>query len=158
MTSRFKRLAIATCLVAVLATVATPALGAGPEYMNFWTQPFSEVDETCSGELVEISGTLRHHVVFVVDGGGGFHGNGIFVGSATGVTESGTTYIASFTDQLSQYSAPGDGTSVGSAPFSFRLVSADGSPNLYVTGSFHITVNADGEIVASWTEFDVVCR
>lgn len=155
--SRALRAVVGSWLILVSSAVA-PVLAAGPEYMNFWTEPFSEEVESCSGEPVEISGTLRHHVVFVADGRGGFHGNGIFVGTASGVSESGTRYVSSFTDQLSQYFAPGDGASVGSGPLSFRLISTDGSDNLYVRGRFHVTVNAIGDVVASWADLVVVCR
>lgn len=157
MSFRAYRLAVTTSLI-VLLTATAPALGAGPEYMNFWTTSFSEVDESCSGELVEVTGTLRHHVVFVNDGSGGFHGNGIFVGTASGTSEGGTQYVAGFTDQLSQYFAPGDGGAIGSAPFSFRLISTDGTENLSVRGTFHITLNAAGEVVVFRSELSFVCR
>ncbi len=145
--------------IAVLLTIAaTPVLAAGPEYKNFWTQPFSEVETTCTGDLVEITGTIRHHVVFVNDGSGGFHGNGIFVMSGSGVSEDGTRYVASFVGQVSQYIAPGDGVVAVTAPFTFRLVSTDGSANLYVREEFHITINANGEVVGSRSDLSVVCR
>lgn len=158
MRTRSIGLAFVIWMIALVSVGTISVHAAGPEYMNFWTEPFAEVDETCTGELVEITGTIRHHVVFVNDGAGGFHGNGIFVMSASGVSEGGTSYVASFTDQLSQYFAPGDAGSVGTAPFSFRLISNDGSPNLYVTGTFHITVNANGEVVTSWSDLTIVCR
>lgn len=158
MRPRRRGLALAIGIAALLTTAAMPVLAAGPEYKNFWTQPFSEVETTCTGELVEITGTIRHHVVFVNDGNGGFHGNGIFVMNGSGVSEDGTRYVASFVSQVSQYIAPGDGAVAVTAPFTFRLVSTDGSPNLYVMDKFHITINSNGEVVASWNEVSVVCR
>ena len=159
MAYRVLRAALSGGLVALLLTGATTqVLAAGPEYMNRWIQPFAEVDETCTGELVEITGTIRHHVVFVNDGADGFHGNAIIVGNASGVSEGGTRYVASFVDQLSEYFASDEAAAVGTAPFFFHLISNDGSPNLYVTGRFHVTINANGEVVTSWSELAIDCR
>ena len=151
---------IRTGLIAALVVALAPAsaLGAGVDYKNFTTQPFSETDVSCTGETVEISGILRHHVVFVIDGDGGFHGNGIFVGSAKGVSASGTRYVANFTSELSQYIAAGDAPAAATSPFSFHLISNDGTPNLHVSAFFHITVTPDGDTVVFADEFDVVCR
>lgn len=151
-------LALAIGTAVLLTVAATPVGAAGPEYKNFWVQPFSEVETTCTGDLVEITGTIRHHVVFVNDGNGGFHGNGIFVVNASGVSEDGTRYVASSVNQLSQYIAPGDGVAAVTAPFTFRLISTDGSPNLYVQDEFHLTINANGAVVVSRSDLSVVCR
>src|SRR5688500_4074570 len=150
---------LAGLLATLLATlVPAGALGAGVDYKNFTTQPFSETDVSCTGETVEISGVIRHHVVFVNDAAGGFHGNGIFVGNASGESVTGTRYVASFTDRLTQYIAAGDAPVTVTDSFSFRLISNDGTPNLYVTGFFHLTLTAAGVPVVDASNFDVICR
>jgi hypothetical protein len=101
---------------------------------------------------------IRHHVVFVNDGAGGFHGNGLFTAIATGTSSSGTRYVANFTDQLVQYIAPGEAPVAVTSPFSFRLISNDGTPNLHVSAAFHITITATGRVSVFVDGFDVDCR
>jgi hypothetical protein len=155
------------CLAAALGSLAVAsvvallaidtAVAAGPIYKNFTTLPFSEEDVSCSGEPVVVSGIVRHHAIFVMDAHGGFHGTSHFNGYATGVSSSGTRYVVNFTDGLRQYFAPGDVPSVGTGPFSFRLISNDGSPNLLVRGAFHITVNANGEVTVFVEDVRIEC-
>lgn len=165
---------IARTSVALAAAIAAIGLGlggtaaaAGPTYTNFTTQPFAETNESCSGETVEVSGVIRHHVVFVEDAAGGFHGNGIFTAIAKGVSSSGTRYVVNFTSILSQYFGAGEldeeGLPLGppvtaTSPFSFRLISNDGTPNLSMRASFHITVNANGDVTAFADDFQIECR
>lgn len=158
---------LAVPIAAIGLSLSGTAQAAGPTYTNFTTQPFAETQESCTGETVEISGVIRHHVVFVEDAAGGFHGNGIFTVIAKGVSSSGTRYVANFTDILSQYFAPGEldeeGIPVGppltaTAPFSFRLISNDGTPNLMLRAAFHITVNANGATTAFASDFRMNCR
>lgn len=150
------------CLAATVAIAATvgsaTAAAAGPEYKNFTTLPFSEANISCSGETVEVFGVIRHHVVFVNDGAGGFHGNGLFNAIAKGTSSSGTRYVASFTDHLIQYIGAGELPVAVTSPFSFRLISNDGTPNLYVRGNFHITIAATGSVTSVLDEFEIECR
>jgi hypothetical protein len=141
-----------------LASLAPVAAGAGPEYKNFTTLPFAETGVSCSGETVEVSGVIRHHVVFVIDGAGGFHGNGLFTAIAKGTSSGGTRYVANFTDHLVQYIAAGEAPVAVTAPFSFRLISNDGTPNLHVRAAFHITIAATGDVTVFVSEFEVECR
>jgi hypothetical protein len=128
------------------------------EFRNSYTIPFSETDVACNGETVDVSGLLRHRVVIVDHANGGLHGSTLTRGTATGISSSGTRYVANFTDAGSEYFAPGDVPANGTFPFSFRLISNDGSPNLTVRAFFHITVNANGEITTFSNEFEIVCR
>jgi hypothetical protein len=154
-----RRHATLVCLgVALLLTLTASAFAAGPEYKNFTTLPFSETETSCTGETVEVSGVIRHHVVFVNDAAGGFHGNGIFTVIAKGTSSSGTRYVTNFTDLLIQYIAAGDAPAAATGPFSFRLISNDGTPNLYVQGAFHITVDAHGEIIVDLSDLSLDCR
>lgn len=148
----------AVSAVLCLASLVPIAAGAGPEYKNFTTLPFSETDVSCTGETVEVSGVIRHHVVFVNDGAGGFHGNGLFTAIAKGTSSSGTRYVANFTDHLVQYIAEGEAPAAATAPFTFRLISNDGTPNLHLRGAFHITITATGDVAVFLSDFEVDCR
>lgn len=157
-------LVLSMCLMSITASSASAA---GPEYTNFTTQPFTETETSCTGETVEVSGTIRHHVVFVRDAAGGFHSNGIFTVIAKGVSESGTKYVVNFTALLSQHFGAGEldaeGVPTGppvtaTSPFSFRLISNDGTPNLLMRASFHITVNANGVVSTLIDGFQIDCR
>jgi len=136
-------------LSALLVPASAAAMGtataaaAGPEYKNFTTLPFSETNVACTGETVDVlRGDSTHHVVFVIDGAGGFHGNGLFTAIAKGTSSSGTRYVANFTDHLVQYIASAEAPVAVTAPFSFRLISNDGTPNLTAQAKFHITIAA----------------
>jgi hypothetical protein len=155
-TGRAMLACVGAALFAALTLTAT-AVAAGPEYRNFTTLPFSETNVSCTGEEVEVSGVIRHHVVFVIDGTGGFHGNGIFTAIATGTSASGTRYVANFTSLLSQYIGPVEAPAAATSPFSFRLISNDGTPNLQVRGFFHITVDANGTVRVFTSELTVEC-
>lgn len=148
---------VGAALLLTAMSVTASAGAAGPDYKNFTTLPFSETDVSCTGETVDVSGVIRHHVVFVVDATGGFHGNGIFNGVATGTSSSGTRYVANFTDLLIQHFDPEDTPVAVTSPFSFRLISNDGTPNLHARASFHITVNAQGEVTVLMADFDIYC-
>ena len=150
---------IGATVVAIVASAgAATAAAAGPEYKNFTTLPFSETNMACTGESVEVSGAIRHHVVFVNDGAGGFHGNGLFTAIAKGTSSGGTRYVANFTDHLIQYIGSGDLPVAVTAPFSFRLISNDGTPNLIAQAKFHITIAATGSLAVIIDEFEIVCR
>ncbi len=152
------RACLGAALLVTMLTVTATAVAAGPEYKNFTTLPFSETNVSCTGETVEVSGVIRHHVVFVNDASGGFHGNGLFTAIAKGTSSSGTRYVANFTALLIQYIAAGEAPAAATAPFSFRLISNDGTPNLHLRASFHITVNAQGEVIVFVSDFEVECR
>ncbi len=166
-TFQHKSKILAIAIAAIGLGLSSTATAAGPTYTNFTTQPFAETNESCTGETVDVSGVIRHHVVFVEDATGGFHSNGIFTTIAKGISSSGTRYVLNFTDRLSQYFGPGEldeeGVPLGppviaTATFSFRLISNDGSPNLIMRAKFHITINANGEVAAFADDFQIDCR
>lgn len=152
-----RRTAVHTALVAAAMALAASPVAAAPPDTNFTVEPFSETITSCSGESVDTVGTIRHHVVFVADATGGFHGNGIFQIIAKGTSASGTRYVANSTATLSQYFAADEIPSEGTAPFAYHLISNDGSPNLQVRDWFHITVNATGEVSVFRSGLEVVC-
>ena len=148
---------VALALVAAALTAAPAAAASNVEFRNSDVGPFSETDVACSGELVDISGTLHHRVVIVVDERGGVHTTAITRGIGTGVADSGTRYVGVFVDTSAQYFGPGDVPATGTFPFFFRLISNDGSPDLMVRQQFHITVNANGEITSFTSDTTVSC-
>lgn len=153
------RVVVASTLLALVAWLAAAPVSAltNVEFRNSYVVPFSETDVTCTGESVDISGTLHHRVVIVVDDRGGLHITGITRGVATGVSGSGTSYLGIFVDKNAQYFAPGEVPANGTAPFFFRLISNDGSPDLAVRGGFHITINASGQLTVFINDMAVEC-
>lgn len=148
---------LAAALLLIMLSVTASAGAAGPDYRNFTTLPFSETNVSCSGEAVDVSGVIRHHVVFVIDSTGSFHGNGIFNAVAKGTSSSGTRYVANFTDLLIQHFDSGDNPVAVTSPFSFRLISNDGTPNLHASALFHITINAQGAVTVFISNFNLSC-
>ena len=148
-------------LVAVLAVgwlLAGPANAGGRViYRNPFTIAVSEVDETCNGDVVEISGLLRHDVLIVIDAAGGLHSTYTIRATLKGVSESGTTYLGSGVNTGSEYFAPDETPANGTFVDGFRLISNDGTPNLRVRALFHITVSPTGEITTFTQDLDVVC-
>lgn len=106
----------------------------------------------CTGEIVEISGTIHLVNQTQVDGSVIGHFNYQNV-SGVGLT-SGNTYQVSAVDHF-RLSAPfpTDITSVQS----FRLINRGSESNLLVTVFYHITGNANGEVTASIDNLDVQC-
>jgi len=140
-----------------LALMTVPAQGR-LVYRNPYTQPVSETEETCSGDVVELSGLLRHSVVIVEDATGGIHSSYTIRWHLTGVTEGGTRYVGAVVNNGAEYFSADEMPANGTFGDRFRLISQDGSPNLLVHAQFHITVNAAGEVTTFWNELDVVCR
>lgn len=141
-----------------LFSVSTATAAGRVEFRNLYTVPISETVQTCSGETVELTGVLEHRVVIVVDPNGGLHLSVTNRGIEEGTSESGTRYVGTFTDVGAEYIPLDEAPGTGTFPFSFRLVSNDGSPNLLVRGFFHITVNANGEVTNFSQDFEVVCH
>jgi hypothetical protein len=108
---------------------------------------------TCTGEEVELSGTI--HLVSQTQSDGSVLGHINYQGvSGVGLT-SGTEYRASSVDNFRLGAPfPSDIHSVRS----FRLVGRGTEDNLLVKFLFHITVNADGEVTATVDDVSSQCR
>jgi hypothetical protein len=100
---------------------------------------------------------MSHSVTIVVDARGGLHTNNVNRVIVDALGSRGTRYIGSLTEVGTQYFAPDEMPAIGSFPFSFRLISLDGSPNVTVKGTWRITINALGEVRAFHDDVRVEC-
>jgi hypothetical protein len=106
----------------------------------------------CTGEVVEISGTVHMVNQSQADGSVIGHFNYQDV-SGAGLT-SGIVYRVTAVDHV-RLRAPFP-SSISSVQ-SFRLISQGAGSNLLVTVLYHITVNASGEVTASLDNLDMQC-
>jgi len=106
----------------------------------------------CSGEDVEISGTIHMVNKTLADGSviGQFNYQDV---TGVGLT-SGITYRVSAVDQV-RLAAPFP-SSISSVQ-SFHLISNGSSSNLIVQVLYHVTVNANGEVTASIDSLSMQC-
>jgi hypothetical protein len=124
------------------------------------TEPYEDVVTACNGEDVFVSGEVLLIYQDTIDDTGGIHSQFTLVpskvrgvGSATG-----TQYLAVGGDR-EHFNFYSDG-----APLSltntdmYNLVSQGGTDNLQVKFTFHITINADGEITAIFDHSSEVCN
>src|SRR5215216_4401860 len=116
------------------------------------TIPLEAIVNNCSGEDVELSGTIHLVSQTQRDGSEVGHINYQNV-SGVGLT-SGTTYRASSVDTFRlEAPFPSDIHSVRS----LRLISPGPEDDLLVMFLFHITVNANGEITAEVEDVNFEC-
>ena len=106
----------------------------------------------CTGEVVEISGTI--HVVNQTQADGSVIGHFNYQNvTGLGLT-SGNTYRVSAVDQVRlQAPFPSSITSVQS----FHLISPGGESNLLVQVLYHITVNGNGEVTVAIDDLNTQC-
>jgi hypothetical protein len=106
----------------------------------------------CTGEVVEINGTIHMLNQTQADGSVVGHFNYLNV-TGLGLT-SGTMFQTAAVDNI-RLSAPFP-SSVTSVQ-SFLLVSRGASSNLLVHVTYHITINADGQITADVEDLHMQC-
>ncbi len=113
----------------------------------------------CTGDLISVSGSIHLLATATADGAGGFHVSFMDnvsqvtgVGSVTGATYHGVGGDWFTANVRPPFPAEFTVTDV------FGLISADSTPNLIVTDTFHITVNADGTLTANVARFSAACR
>ena len=106
----------------------------------------------CTGEIVEISGTI--HMVNQTQADGSVIGHFNYQNvTGLGLT-SGNTYRASAVDHV-RLQAPFP-TSINSVR-SFQLISRGAESNLLVQVLYHITVNANGEVTVTIDDLNTHC-
>jgi hypothetical protein len=131
-----------------LQTSAASALGATSTDMPLYFLRSAD----CTGEIVEISGTL--HMVNEIQADGSVIGHFNYMNvSGMGLT-SGNIYQTNAVDHF-RLSAPFP-SSIASMR-SFLLISRGASSNLLVTVLYHITVNANGEVTISIDDLNTQC-
>ena len=118
--------------------------------------PFVEYN-WCTGEDVELTGTVHINGRFVTDSAGGFHLKWFWNWHLVGVGLSGTEYIANATENW-QFNGKGVFPFEETGILTFTVVSKGEEPNLILKGRFHITVNANGEWTAYFDEWEWICK
>lgn len=139
-------------MVIFLAGAATgTALADATSETEVFTVPFATTvgDNPCTGEAVTVTGELRFVVHTTVDATGGFHSKIVIVPTrASGVGETtGTRYVyAGATTSAFNLTGPPQNTVTDT--FTTVVASKGSGGNLIVTGVFHETVSATGEVTA----------
>src|SRR5712691_10828508 len=113
----------------------------------------------CTGDLIAVSGSIHLLATMTQDQDGGFHisfmdnvSQVTGTGSVTGVTYNGVGGDWFTADVRPPFPVEFTATDV------FGLVSQGPSPNLVITVTFHITVNADGTLTANVLRFSLSCN
>lgn len=145
--SLFPLLAGLTLLASLLLPVRSAlALGATSTELPLYFLRSAD----CTGEVVEVSGTL--HLVSQTQMDGSVIGHFNYA-DVTGVgLSSGSQYRANSVDHV-RLSAASDVHSIRS----FRLINLGAGSNLLVSVTYHITVNATGELTVSIDDLRTQC-
>ena len=148
-------------LVIALALAAITALPANAQAISFRDReivPFEALVIACNGEEVFLSGELLLMSHTTIDARGGFHSKFTLVPRhVRGVGSAGTLYKA-VGGQRDHFNADADFAPLNETfTTMFNLVSQGGSDNLQFKGTFHITVNAQGEVTAFVERFSEKC-
>jgi hypothetical protein len=152
-----RRLLQAALLALALVLVPTSASAAVVQNVQI---PLSQtVFNPCTGDVIAVTGSIHLLVTETADGSGGFHiafmdnvSQVTGVGSATGATYHGVGGDWFTANVRPPFPAEKTATDV------FGLISAGPSPNLVVTDTLHVTVNADGSVTAIVARFSISCQ
>ena len=152
----------------ILALILTLALAAGiasPTYAQASTttdrviEPFETTVLACNGEDVTVSGELLLISHTTIDAGGGIHSKFTLVPRhVRGVGSVTSTQYKAVGGQRSHFNEDADFAPLNETfTTMFNLVSQGGSDNLKFKGTFHITINAKGEVTAFVERFSEKC-
>jgi len=160
-----ERLKTKLCLVAVLSLcvlsmITTSARATATVDRYAWTEEIQDawVLNQATGEWLLASGTARYSLQSVTDSAGGshwmFHGehNLRGVGQTTGVKYQ---VISTVTQHFNtKYGSAYEWTFVNTSP----LISQGQESNMIFTIRNHLTINANGEMTAFFSEIEIVFR
>lgn len=142
-----------------LALSLVPATASAAVVQNVQVPLNITVFSPCTGDVIPVTGFIHLVASSTSDGSGGFHLTVMDnVSQVTGVgSVTGATYHGVGGDWFSLNAEP---------PFPFEatqtdvfgLISAGATPNLVVTDTLHITVNANGTVTANVVRFSAACR
>jgi hypothetical protein len=156
-----RRLASAVAVGLFVVAAMGPGIAHGQgrvEYRNHFVTTISETERSCSGDAVELTGTLRHDVIIVVDTAGGLHSSYNIRAVIRGTSEDGTPYVGIIVNNGAEYFSADEAPANGTFGDRFRLISQDDSANLLAHAMFHITIDAQGRVTRFRSELDIVCR
>jgi hypothetical protein len=152
--------ALATTLLAMPSAAAAATVTSEVTRSEFG----ATLVNACTGELIEISGTVQARFQATFDSHGGTHtGTTITVSDVKGVdSETGTTYIATgvFLTQTNIHRHGFETTGVNFPEFSsaVNLISQGSTDNLIVHLLFHQTLHLDGGTVVLVDQARSECR
>lgn len=159
MISGQSRKILALVIALILAAItALPTYAQATTFTDRVTEPFETFVIACNGEEVLLTGELLLISHTTIDAKGGFHSKFTLVPrDVRGVGSEGTLYKA-VGGQRSHFNADADEAPLDETfTTMFNLVSQGGSENLQSKGTFHITINAKGEITAFVDSFSDRC-
>lgn len=154
------RVAVFLAVLALMLSAATPSQAAATTFRDSITVPYDVVlYNACTGEDVALTGELSITAHTTIDGQGGIHSKFTLVPHnvrGTGLS-SGITYKA-VGGARSTFNADADFAPLAITSTSmFNLVSQGSSDNFQVRYTFHLTVNANGELTAVVDNFTLKC-
>jgi hypothetical protein len=154
-----RRTIISLAAVLILAAMAPPAMAATTTTTEITTIPFTTTigDNPCTGEPVTLQGELRV-ITHVTESAGSYIANSFLLPRrVTGVgVSTGAEYVFVGATH-SSFTLTGALQNEVTDTFSSSLVSRGGGGNLLVTGVFHETVNANGEVTALVDSVGATC-
>jgi hypothetical protein len=118
--------------------------------------PFTATLTDCNGQPVVISGTMHMVMHFTTDSGGGTHAH-IHTNYQDVSGTSGTiTYraVSSNHHSFNSNGAQSEFTTIEDV----KLISQGPTDNLTIRVTMHTTINANGQVTASFTNFEVTCN
>ena len=146
-------------MLALAAGSTFPAYAQALTVTDRVTVPFETVITACNGEDVFLSGELLLIFHTTIDDRGGIHSKFTLVpravrgvGSLTGIQ------YKAVGGQRDQFNADADFAPLNETFTSmFNLVSQAGTDNLQIKATFHITIDANGEVTAFLDRFSAEC-
>ena len=152
-------------ILALMITLVLAAVTAFPAYAQAFTitervsEPFETIVPACNGEDATVAGELLLIFHTTIDAGGGIHSKFTLVPrEVRGVSSVTETLYKAVGGQRDQFNADADGAPLTETFTSmFNLVSQGGTDNLQVKVTFHITINANGEVTAFVDRFSAEC-
>ena len=117
--------------------------------------PFTATLTDCNGQSVVVSGTMHMVTQYTVSANGGTHLHINTNWQDVSGTAGTTTYRAQ-SNNHSNFNSTGAQSEVTTID-DVRLISSGSADNLKVRVTTHTTINANGEVTASFTNFEVIC-
>ena len=160
-----KHIFASLCLVAGGIAIPTVAMADATPTTSSTTVPFiSEKYNSCSNELVVLSGEEHILLHSTVDTSGGLHFTiEMNIDQVRGLgLSSGTSYVGTSASSDTGHNIIGRGSFVGPAEMTatneFNMISKGAQPNFLAHLTSHITVNAQGQVTAVVADFSIDCR
>lgn len=160
MFSKHVRMFIVLALALALSAVATiPTFAEADTATEIFTEPYNAIITACNGEEVQLSGELLFIFHTNRDAQDALHTTITLVpNQVVGVgAETGTKYRAVGGDRENYYNLDGEAPITYTNTDMYNLVSQGGTDNLQIKYTFHVTVNANGELSTEVDHFSAMC-